>query len=182
MNKAVFLDRDGVINYNNEYYVKNEKEFRLLPKVIDALKLLKKNGYLLIIVTNQGGISKGAYTEEDLKRIHKKMFNIFKKNKVEIDALYYCPHHDKDKCNCRKPNTKLFKIAKKKFNISFRKSFLVGDKTSDIKAGKNIRCKTILVKTGWGGRDKRFRVKPHFIVKNLYEAAKLISKLEKVYK
>ena len=105
MNKAVFLDRDGVVN-KEVSYLSNPDDFEFIQGSIEALKILKLKGYLLIIITNQAGIARGFFTEETLKEIHSKMIKILKQNDVIVDDIYYCPHHPKftGKCDCRKPN------------------------------------------------------------------------------
>ncbi|MBI4447457.1 D-glycero-beta-D-manno-heptose 1,7-bisphosphate 7-phosphatase [Candidatus Woesearchaeota archaeon] len=174
MEKAIFLDRDGVINENKEGYVRSVKEFVFLPNTIQALKLLSTLGYKLIVITNQGGIGRGLYTEKDLQSVNKKMINDLEKNDVKLDKIYYCPHSPEENCDCRKPNQLLFKKANKDFCIDVKKSFMIGDKTADIEWGRRCGCKTILVKTGRGGADKKFEVTPDFIVEDLFEAANLI--------
>ncbi|PIR72381.1 MAG: hypothetical protein COU42_01380 [Candidatus Nealsonbacteria bacterium CG10_big_fil_rev_8_21_14_0_10_36_24] len=132
-------------------------------------------------------IAKGFMTEKDLAEIHKKLETELGRKGAKIDAIYYCPHHPekgfinevpglKIKCDCRKPGIGLLLKTKEEFNINLRKSYLIGDKTSDILAGKKAGCQTILVKTGYGRRDKLFSVKPDFIVNDLLEAVKLIRK------
>lgn len=177
MNKAVFLDRDGVINFDRDHVHKIE-DFKFIPGVIPALKKLSKTDYKLIIVTNQAGIGKGMYKKRDYYKLNKQMLNYLKNKNIKINATYFCPHHPDDGCKCRKPKTFLFEKAKDKFNLDFRRCWLVGDKTSDIKAGKNINCKTILVKTGYAGKDKRYKVKPDFKAKDLNDAVNLILRKE----
>lgn len=145
--KCVFLDRDGVINKKAPEgdYIKNWSEFRFLPGVKEAIKRLNKAGFLVIISTNQRGIAKGLMTEEDLKEIHFKMIEELEKSGDIIDSIYYCPHDEKDNCNCRKPNIGMFLKAKKDFNIQMDESWLIGDSKSDILAGQKAGCKTILV-------------------------------------
>ena len=186
MNKAVFLDRDGVICKDTNYLYKI-KDFEFIGKAIDALKLLSKTDYKIIIITNQAGIAHGFYSEEDFHKLNSWMINNLKDKGIKIDKVYYCPHHPNAKvakykldCDCRKPNTGMLKKAEKEFNINLKKSFFVGDKTSDIKTGKNAGCKTILIKTGYAGKDKKYNITPDFTVKNLYEAVKLILKDEKI--
>lgn len=169
MERAVFLDRDGVINEDDGDYVYNIKDFKFIPRAFDSLKLLTKSKYKTIIVTNQGGIAKGVYSEKDMQKVHDFMFKEFKKHKIVVDELFYCPHYNEN-CDCRKPGIGMFKQAEKKFKINLSKSWMVGDKTSDIKAGKDAGCRTILVMTGHAGKDKRYDVKPDFITKNLYDA------------
>ncbi len=186
MNKAVFLDRDGVICKDTNYLHKIQN-FEFIDKTIDALKLLSKTDYKIIIVTNQAGIAHGFYTEEDFFKLNNWMLNKLKSKGIRIDKVYYCPHHPDAKvakykinCNCRKPKTGMLKKAAKEFNINVKNSFLVGDKTSDIKTGENAGCKTILIKTGYAGKDKQYKITPGFTVKNLYEAVKLILNGKKI--
>lgn len=173
LNKAIFLDRDGVINKEVQFVAK-PSEFHILQNSLKALQKLTNSDYKLIIVTNQSGMGYGFYTEEDYEKVNRKMLKIFRDYNIKISAIYHCPHRYEDKCNCRKPNTGLLDQAKKDFNLDFLQSWLIGDKTSDIKAGKNIGCKTILVKTGAAGEDGRFLVKADYVVKDLLAALKVI--------
>lgn len=143
-NKAVFLDRDGTIAYDVPYCSKPE-DFKLLPSASEAIKLLNKRGFKVIVITNQSGIARGYFTKEALTRIHKKMKEDLEKKGARIDAIYYCPHHPDDKCECRKPKTALFQKAIQEHNINVNFSSMVGDKQLDIDAGKAAGCKTILI-------------------------------------
>lgn len=174
MHKAVFIDRDGVINEDLGKYVTKPEEFVFLPNAIKALKKLHKSEYKIIIITNQGGVGKGIYTEKDVEDIHSKMNNLLKKESIKIDGLYYCPHHPKDNCECRKPRLGLVKKAVEEHKIDVDKSFFIGDKTSDVKAGKDAGCKTFLVKTGYAGHDKVYDIVPDFVVSDLLEAVNKI--------
>lgn len=149
-NKAVFLDRDGVINKQRNDYVKNTDEFELLDGVENYLKLLTDNKFKLIIITNQSMIGRGLSTEENLIAIHNKMQDTFKRTNFEIDKIYYCPHSPSYGCGCRKPGLDLFRKAIEEFDIDIKNSWLIGDCESDIMAGKKIGCKTILIKTNFG--------------------------------
>ncbi len=175
--KAIFLDRDGVIN-KEVSYLSNPNEFILLEGTIEALNILKKKGFLLIIITNQAGIARGYFTEETLNDIHKKMVQILKKNGISIDDIFYCPHHPKfsGSCECRKPNPGMILKAKIRYNINLENSYMIGDTLNDIKTGKNAGCKTILVLTGYGllEREKINDIKPDYIYKNLLEFAEKI--------
>ncbi|RME54273.1 D-glycero-beta-D-manno-heptose 1,7-bisphosphate 7-phosphatase [Candidatus Woesearchaeota archaeon] len=173
MAKAIFLDRDGVINKEVQFVARPE-EFHLLPNTIEALKLLNKTDYKLIIITNQSGMGYGYYTEENYNAVTDKMLKLFAEEGIRIDDIFYCPHRYEEECNCRKPNTGMLKKAKAKYDIDFSQSWLIGDKTSDIKAGENIGAKTILVLTGAGGKDSRYDIKPDYVAADLLEAAYFI--------
>lgn len=174
MRKAVFIDRDGVINQDLGKYITNPKEFVFIPGVIKALKKLNKSEFKIIIITNQGGVGKGLYTEKDVEEIHKKMNSLLERDGIRLDGVYYCPHHPNDGCDCRKPNLGLVNDAIEEHKIDPKNSFFIGDKTSDIKAGSDIGCKTFLVKTGYAGHDRLFDVKPDFIVEDFAEAVEKI--------
>ncbi len=137
MNKAVFIDRDGVINSDEgHYYVYKVDDFVFNPQVADSLSLLKENGFLLIMITNQGGVAKGEYTEDDITLVHDYMQAELSKQNAAFDAIYYCPHHNAiSDCDCRKPKPGMILNAVKDFNIDLNKSFLIGDSQRDIEAG-----------------------------------------------
>ena len=158
MKKAIFLDRDGTINVEKDYIYKSE-DLVFEEGTIEALKTFKNLGYILIVVSNQSGIARGYFTEEDLNIFNNNMNEILKRNGIEITEFYYCPHHPdgigeyKKVCECRKPNNKMIEDAIKKYNIDREKSYMIGDKTSDIGAGLKSNLKTVLVKTGYGLKD-----------------------------
>ena len=127
----------------------------------------------MIVITNQSGIARGYFTEETLSKIHQKMINELSKYGAHIDAIYYCPHHPDDGCDCRKPKTALFHKAAKKFNIDFKSSYVVGDRQMDIDAGRALGCKTILVNTGPEDRGEIIGL-PDYTADNLLQAAKWI--------
>ena len=138
---TLLLDRDGVINRRIEGdYVRSWEQFEFLPKVIEALKVLRSVFGRIIVVTNQRGIGRGLMTEEDLQRIHESMCKVLNSNGVYVDAIYYCPHdYEKEECNCRKPKTGLALKAKEDFpEIDFRKSVIVGDSVSDMEFGAKL--------------------------------------------
>jgi D,D-heptose 1,7-bisphosphate phosphatase len=181
MRKAVFLDRDGVINEDVDH-LNDPEGFRLLPGVPEALTILKQNSYCLVVITNQGAIAKGILTLADLEAIHKKMADLLRQHGASLDAVYYCPHHPEGIvreysiiCDCRKPSPGMITRAAKELNIDLTRSFLVGDKTSDILAGTRAGIKTALVKTGYGGSDGLHAVKPDLIGDDLLSVALQIS-------
>ena len=158
MKKAIFLDRDGTINVEKDYIYKSE-DLVFEEGTIEALKTFKNLGYILIVISNQSGIARGYFTEEDLNIFNNNMNEILKRNGIEIIEFYCCPHHPdgigeyKKVCECRKPNNKMIEDAIKKYNIAREKSYMIGDKTSDIRAGLKSNLKTVLVKTGYGLKD-----------------------------
>jgi len=173
--KAVFLDRDGVIN-EDKGYVHKIKDFFIYPEVFPALRKLQESGFKLIVITNQSGIAVGYYTEEDFHNITKYMLNLLEKEDIKIEKVYYCPHHPegiipelKMKCNCRKPESGMIKQAIKEFDIDPSNSFLIGDKETDIMAGHKEGIKSILVKTGQGMKYVK-DTKADFVAKNILDA------------
>jgi D-glycero-D-manno-heptose 1,7-bisphosphate phosphatase len=155
MNKAVFLDRDGVINRKGSgYYVFREEEFFLNKGVSDALKYFISKGYLLIIITNQGGIAKGIYTTTHLEKLHNYMIQKLKAFDIVLTDIYYCPHHpDVSQCLCRKPGTLLFEQAIAKYKIDPKGSFMIGDSQIDIQAADKMKIKGILLPTNGNMMD-----------------------------
>lgn len=147
LNKAVFLDRDGTLNCDEgHYYIYKKEDVVFNPGVIEGLKRLKDAGYLLFIVTNQGGIAKGIYTHEDVKKVHDYMCSEFAKEGITIDKIYYCPHHESIKtCICRKPSPYMINLAIEEFHIDRHRSYLIGDGVRDIKAAEAAGIKAIKI-------------------------------------
>lgn len=182
MTKAVFLDRDGVINREVDV-LRNIKQLKLLPGAARAVEKINKLGFLAIIITNQPVIARGWLTEKEVDEVHAVLIKRLGQKNAKIDAIYYCPHHPnanlkkyRIKCSCRKPGTGLIKKAVKELKINLKESFMVGDRTADILAGKRVGLKTILVKTGYAGKDGKHKVKPDFTAINLLKAADVIKK------
>ncbi|GAX86814.1 D-glycero-D-manno-heptose 1,7-bisphosphate phosphatase [Lebetimonas natsushimae] len=143
--KAAFLDRDGVINIDKNYVHKIE-DFEFKDGIFDLLKLLQDKGFVLFVVTNQSGIGRGYYTLEDFKKLTDYMLNELKKRGIKIKEVAFCPHHPGVNCECRKPKPGMILNLAKKYNIDLKHSILIGDKQSDIEAGKNAGVgKTYLV-------------------------------------
>jgi histidinol-phosphate phosphatase family protein len=152
-NRAVFLDRDGTINIDTNY-VKNEEELILYPFAAKAIKMLNNTGYLVIIVTNQSGISRGYLNHDTLSKIHEKLEKeLYREEKAKIDKIYYCPSHPDENSRRRKPAPGMIEEAQKDFNIDLSQSFIIGDKISDIELGINTGIKPILVLTGKGEEE-----------------------------
>ena len=144
MNRAAFLDRDGTIS-RDVPYCSSPEDFELLAGVGEGIRILNEAGLKVIVVTNQSGIARGYFTEEMLEKIHRKMKNDSAKYGAHIDAIYYCPHHPEEGCDCRKPKPTLILRAAKEHNIDLAESFCIGDKLQDIEAGYAAGCKTVLI-------------------------------------
>jgi len=143
-NKAVFLDRDGVINEDKGYLYRIE-DFEFIPEVFDSLLKLQKLNYKLIIITNQSGIGRGYYTLEDFNKLNDYMLRVLGDRGIKIDKVYFCPHSPNENCECRKPKTKFIYSAVKEFDLDLSKCWIIGDKPSDIEMGKNCGCKALLI-------------------------------------
>ncbi len=173
---AVFLDRDGVINQDDPNYIKSWSEFHFLPKVKSAIRQLNNSGYYVVVITNQGGVAKGLYTEETVKEINRKMQAELELAGAHIDAVYFCPHTKEQACNCRKPNPGMIDRAVKEFNIDLAGSWIVGDSLKhDIPLGKSLGLKTIFVK---GSRvlsiEDILESQPDYVVEDLMAAVQII--------
>lgn len=153
MNKAFFLDRDGVVNVEVDY-LSDPGQVVIIPGVPEALKLLRQHGFKTIVVTNQSGVARGMYSEADVLAVHRRIRELLAGDGAEIDDFFYCLHHEKysGPCNCRKPAPGMLLEAAKKHEIDCSHSVMVGDRLSDIAAGRAAGCgRVYLVKTGYGG-------------------------------
>jgi D-glycero-D-manno-heptose 1,7-bisphosphate phosphatase len=145
-NKAVFLDRDGVLNRELGNYVMHLEDFIINEGVFEALKIFQEKNYLLIVISNQGGISKGICTQEQVDYLHLHLQRVMKNKGIEIVEVYYCPHHPEiTKCICRKPDSLLLEKAMGRFNIDPTSSYFIGDAERDMLAGVKAGVKTIKV-------------------------------------
>ena len=181
---AVFIDRDGTIN-KEVNHLSCPDDLQLIGGAGEAIGKINEAGILAIVVTNQPVIARGELTQPELRVIHNKMDTLLGREGAYIDRLYFCPHHPdggfegeiealKFHCECRKPNVGLFKQAENDLNIVLHKSWVVGDSTRDIYAAQKLGMRSVLVETGYAGKDGAFRVKPDFFAKDLNEAVKLI--------
>ncbi|MBI3589571.1 MAG: HAD family hydrolase [Candidatus Liptonbacteria bacterium] len=180
---AVFLDRDGTINREVDV-LRDLKQLKILPRAAEAIKKINRLGFLVIVITNQPVIARGWLTEKEVDKIHAVLISRLARKGAKIDAIYYCPHHPnanlkkyRVKCHCRKPNIGMILKAAKKYKINLKKSFMIGDHTRDILTGKNAKLKTILVKTGYAGKDNYYKIKPDFTTQNLQGAIKIIKRI-----
>lgn len=146
-NKAVFLDRDGVINRETGNYVFKPEDFDLNEGVFDALAMLRDRGFMLIVISNQGGIARGLYTHSHVRKIHDILNKKLSVQSISLTEIYYCPHYPATgRCLCRKPGSILLEKAIARFNIDPAMSWMIGDKESDIEAARRSGVKGILVK------------------------------------
>ena len=180
---CIFLDRDGTIN-KERGYISKHKNFELLPKAAEAIKLINDSNYLAVLITNQPVIARGESSIKNLKLIHNKMEFLISEKKAFLDRIYFCPHHPdkgykgeklkyKINCNCRKPKTGLFKLAMKDLNIDMNNSWIIGDSFRDIEAGNKLGINTIYI-SNKSLEDFDLPIKSSFIEKDLYEAVKKI--------
>ena len=145
MSRAVFLDRDGVINKERKDYVKNIEEFEIFNGVSKAIKILKEKNFLVIIITNQSAINRNLLTKDKLDEIHNHLQEILKNDNTSFDAIYYCPHKPEENCDCRKPKPGLLLRAAKDHKIDLKNSFFIGDSITDIEAANAAGCNGILL-------------------------------------
>ena len=148
MQKAVFFDRDGVVNCDEGlYYVYKKEDFRINPGVLEFMKNVNARGYIVIIISNQGGIARGKYTKEDTDAVHIHFLDICSKAEVNVTEIYYCPHHpDYGDCICRKPGTLMLEKALARFEIDNKKSYLIGDRETDAETAIRAGITPLIIK------------------------------------
>lgn len=184
MDRVVFLDRDGTINIEKNYLYRPE-DFEFISGAVHAIKLLNDNGFKIVVVTNQAGVARGYYTEEDVKKLHNYIDECLREYGAHIDTYIYCPHHPENgigkyrcRCSCRKPATGMFEKAADVYDIDMEQSWMVGDNVGDMESGKKFGLKTILVSTGYGEKVMaENRVPFDYYKRDLYEAAEYIVKV-----
>ncbi len=148
--KLIILDRDGVINYDSEAYIKNVSEWRPLPGSIAAIARLSQAGYSVVVATNQSGLSRGLFGLDELDAIHHKLRGLVEAAGGRIDGIYYCPHVPEEGCSCRKPAPGLLQLIAEDFQADLRGVPLIGDSLRDLEAGMELGCRLILVRSGKG--------------------------------
>ncbi|MFQ5630978.1 MAG: D-glycero-beta-D-manno-heptose 1,7-bisphosphate 7-phosphatase [bacterium] len=153
---AVFLDRDGTVNEEINYLGTIE-QFKFIAGAVNAIRLLNQAGLKTIVITNQAGVARGYYDENRVRQIHDFMEEELRSKGARLDGVFYCPHHPtaglgeyKIDCHCRKPKPGMVEQAAADLHIDLRKSYVIGDKMSDLQAGLAVGCRTILVRTGYG--------------------------------
>ena len=170
-NRAVFLDRDGVL-MEDSHYVGDVHRVILIPSAPAALKRLQAAGYKLLVVTNQSGVGRGYFTRSHVEQVHAHLDEQFARAGVRIDRYYVCPHHPDDNCACRKPSPKSLRDAAAEFSLDLARCFMIGDRPSDIQTGHNAGAKTILVLTGAGQQTlAEDKVNPDHVAADLNAAA-----------
>lgn len=176
-NKLVILDRDGVINFDSDHYIKSEEEWKIIPGSAAAIARLSKAGFKVAVATNQSGLARGYFSQQTLTQMHKKMCALVQEAGGKINTIKFCPHHPDDQCLCRKPGTGLLTQISEELNIPAYNAPFIGDSLSDIKAALSGDCKPMLVLTGKGQRtlatqDPLLESVPKF--SNLAEAVEAI--------
>jgi D-glycero-D-manno-heptose 1,7-bisphosphate phosphatase len=185
MNKAVFIDKDGTLIHDIPYNV-NPSLLSLYDGAASALKLLKDCGFLLILVSNQSGVARGYFKMMDLKAIENKIQQVLVSEGVQLDAMYFCPHHPdgavheySKECDCRKPKPGMLMTAAKEFDIDLTRSWMIGDILNDVEAGQAAGCRTILIDNGneteWEITEQRM---PTAVAPGLSDAVKIILETE----
>jgi len=170
MIKALFLDRDGVINVEKDYLYKIE-DFQFIDGIMELCKYYRDLGYIIIVVTNQSGIARKYYTEKDFSKLSTWMIKEFRKNDITIEKVFHCPHHPSISgiCTCRKPHSGMLLNAAQEFNIDLKQSIIIGDKERDIEAGLNA-----------GLRETYLFDETHTIKES--KATKIVNKLDNIWK
>jgi len=182
--KVLFVDRDGVINKDSSAYIKSWAEFEFLPRSLEAIRRLTENGFDVVLITNQSVINRNFVSKNNLESIHTRMKKVINQNGGEVKDIFYCPHIPEDQCDCRKPLPGLILQARETYQIDVGKTMMVGDSAKDIECAKNAGCGgSILVQTGNGITAEKILaekgISPSFIVKDLYEAASILTDPDK---
>lgn len=184
MTPGVFIDRDGTLNEDTGY-ISHPDGLILYPFAADAVRLINQAGLKVIVVTNQSGVARGLYSEETLRQIHAKMSDELSKKGARLDSVYYCPHHPEfgDRqyrldCDCRKPRPGMLIRAAREHQIDLSRSYVIGDKASDIRLASNVGARGVLVLTGFGKatveQPDRWPCEPYAVAENLLAAAYVV--------
>jgi len=180
MNKAAFLDRDGVINQKaptEDDYITRWEEMRILPGVVEAIALLNQAGFRVIVVSNQRCIAKGLLTTHELDSIHDRMCRELAIVGAKIDGVYYCPHEEQPPCSCRKPEPGMLFAAAIKHQLDLNSSWMIGDSGKDVEAGRSAGCRTArILRTNLSSDDNA-----DVIARSLLEAVHQILRLEETF-
>jgi D-glycero-D-manno-heptose 1,7-bisphosphate phosphatase len=156
---AVFLDRDGTVNVEKEY-ISSPDQLQLIPRSATAIRELNNLGTRVFVITNQSGVARGYFSEEDVARIHDALRELLKSEDAYVDDFLYCPHlpgsadqrYDKE-CDCRKPKPGMLHRAERKYSVDLSRSFVIGDRCIDVATGKAVAAGTVMVSTGYGAKE-----------------------------
>lgn len=171
--KAVFIDRDGVLIRDADHLATTDG-LSVYKRSAAALKLLRKAGFKVVVVTNQSGVARGYFTMAAVRRIHAELKRRLAASGARWDAIYVSPHGPSSAHPWRKPGTGMLLAAKRRFGLDLKGSFLIGDKTSDIECARRAGCASVLVKTGKAGRDKAYKARPAAVRRDVLSAARWI--------
>ena len=181
--KAVFLDRDGTL-IQNLHYGSDPLAIRLEEGVGEGLRLLKQEGFLLVVVTNQSGVARGYFTEEHVEEMNRRLAEMLEEEGASLDGIYYCPHHPDGgvphysiACECRKPQPGMIRAASADLGIDPAQSWMVGDILDDIEAGNRVGCRGILVDVGTEGRPENPEREPEYIARDFLDAARYLLRI-----
>ena len=171
---TVFLDRDGTVNHDSGY-ITSPTELVLLPGVVEGIARLKQGGSRVVLITNQSGIARGLFTEDDLSMIHRKLERELEMQGVSLDGIFFCSHHPDDACQCRKPKPGLIQQAIQQLNLNVSRSYYVGDKVIDMKLANTVGSKAVLVMTSGFSQEAVQAIENHqiqvaFVASNFSEA------------
>ncbi len=179
MARAVFFDRDGVINREVDY-LRRVEDLQVLPGAARAMRTLREAGFRVIVVTNQSGVARGLLSRTRLSAIHRELKRRLARQGARWDALYYSPHAADSAHPMRKPGVGMLRLARARFGLDLGRSYLIGDTTTDIKTARNAGCAAVLVRTGKAGRDGKFpEARPDAVRRDAADAARWILSRER---
>jgi D-glycero-D-manno-heptose 1,7-bisphosphate phosphatase len=175
--RFVMLDRDGTLIFDR-HYLSSPEMVELLPGVVDGLRVMREMGLGLVVLTNQSGVGRGLFDLSALDRVHDRLKLLLKKNGLEVDGIYFCPHLPEDGCDCRKPAAGMAIRASKELDFDTKEAFMIGDKAIDMKFGKSVGATTLLVLTGYGKEQREMCVvETDYVANDLICAARIIHQL-----
>ncbi len=172
--KLAILDRDGVINFDSDHYIKSPAEWRPIPGSIEAIARLNQNGYRVAVATNQSGIGRGLFDMATLNAINDKMMELVFRQGGRIDALFFCPHTEVEQCGCRKPRTGMLEEIAARFHTELKGVPCIGDSMKDLQAAESVGAQPVLVLTGKGRatREKGGLPKKTLVFDDLADASR----------
>ncbi len=172
--KFILLDRDGTIIFDRNY-PHSPDQVELLPNAIAGLHEIVTLGYGLIVISNQSGIGRGIITVEQAESVNNRMRELLAAENITLAAIYHCPHHPDDHCNCRKPATGMIDLAVAEFGLKPSECYVIGDKCADIQLAENVHATGILVRTGYGAETEKAKTcQPAYIADDLLDAAQFL--------